>query len=219
MNIIIFGPPGSGKGTISQVLVNKHNYKHLALGDVFREHIKKETKLGLEIKKIVESGNLVSDELVSRVAKEELIKIGRKHHLIIDGYPRTIGQGNALDAISKELNIHWDYAIYLDVEREIIIERIVTRRVCSKCGATYNVRYNPPRIPDTCNMCGGQVIQRKDDNREIITTRLDNYTKETAPLVDFYQKKGIFRTIASHGDVNEIVTEILNLEQKNEITH
>ncbi|MGH1411453.1 MAG: adenylate kinase family protein [Mycoplasma sp.] len=216
MNIIIFGPPGSGKGTISQVLVNKHNYKHLALGDVFREHIKKQTKLGLEIKKIVESGNLVSDELVSQVAKEELVKIGRKQHLIIDGYPRTIGQGNALDIISKELNINWNFAVYLDVEREIIIDRIITRRVCSKCGSTYNIRYNPPKVANVCDICGGEVIQRTDDKREIITTRLDNYINETAPLVDFYKNKGIFRTISSHGDVNEIVNEILNLQLKNE---
>lgn len=213
MNIVLLGAPGSGKGTVSMTLVDKHGFAHVAPGDIFRNNIKKQTPLGLEIKKIVDGGNLVSDELVSKVVKDYVEKLPKHNNIIFDGFPRTIGQAEALFKIAQELNTTIDKAIYLDIPKDEVIKRLSSRLTCTHCGATYNSISLPPKVAGICDRCGSPVSQRKDDTPEAINIRFENYFKNTQPLINYYKEKNILETIpfSKHKTIDELINLLHDL--------
>ena len=184
MKAVIFGPPGSGKGTYASRLQAKLGVDVVAMGDIFREIMKEDSALGRKVKGFVEKGLLVPDEVVIEVLKERLAKIPKSRGFILDGFPRTIEQADALDKITKI-----DVIILLTVPDWIIVERLSTRRICMNCGAVYNVRYLKPKVEGICDKCGGQLYQRSDDTAEVIKERIRVYEKQTQPILQYYGKK------------------------------
>lgn len=182
MNLIIFGPPGAGKGTYASRLAVELKIANIATGDIFRQEIKERTALGNRIADFVEKGLLVPDEIVIEVLKKRLEQSNSQCGFILDGYPRTVEQAKALDEVVKV-----DAVIRLVVPEQIIIERLSARRVCRKCGAIYNVKFLRPRVEGVCDKCGGELIQREDDKPEVIRERLRVYEKQTQPLIEHYR--------------------------------
>lgn len=190
MNLILLGPPGAGKGTQATRLVSKYGIPHISTGDIFRENIKKGTPLGKKAKEYMDRGELVPDSLVIDLATDRLSQDDCKDGFLLDGFPRTIEQAVALDAYLKENNRKIDRVIDLDVEKEELIKRLIGRRVCKDCGATYHVDHMPPKQAGLCDKCKGELIQRADDTRETVENRIDVYNRQTKPLLDYYHKAG-----------------------------
>jgi adenylate kinase len=186
MKAIIFGPPGSGKGTYASRLQAKLGVDVIAMGDIFREIMKEDTALGRKVKGFVEKGLLVPDDVVIEVLKQRLAKVSKDKGFILDGFPRTIEQAIALDKITEV-----DVVILLTVPDWIIIERLSTRRICKKCGEVYNVRYLKPKVEGVCDKCGGQLYQRSDDTAEVIKGRIKVYEKQTQPILQHYKAKKV----------------------------
>jgi adenylate kinase len=186
MKAIIFGPPGSGKGTYASRLQDKLGVNVVAMGDIFREILKEETPIGKKVKGFVEKGLLVPDNVVIEVLKQRLAKVSAKKGFILDGFPRTIEQAKALNGVS---NI--DVVIRLTVPDWIIIERLSTRRICKSCGEVYNIRYLKPKVESVCDKCGGQLYQRSDDTAEVIKERIQVYERQTQPILQHYAQKRI----------------------------
>jgi adenylate kinase len=186
VNLIIFGAPGSGKGTYASRLKDKLNVEVIATGDIFREMIKENTSLGRRVKAYVESGLLVPDDVTFDVLKESLAKIPKGKGFILDGYPRTVEQAKALDRIA---NI--DAIIHLTVPEWIIVERLSSRRICQNCGAVYNLLFLKPKKDMVCDKCGGPLYQRSDDTPEVIKKRIEVYEKQTQPLLEYYRAKKV----------------------------
>ena len=186
MKAIIFGPPGSGKGTYASRLQAKLGLDVIAMGDIFRAIMKEDSSLGKKVKHYVEKGLLVPDDVVIEVLKQRLMKSSNKEGFILDGFPRTIEQANALD---KTTNI--DVIIQLTVPDWIIVERLSTRRICKSCGEIYNVRYLKPKVEGVCDKCGGQLYQRSDDTVEVIKERIRVYERQTQPILQYYKEKKV----------------------------
>lgn len=186
VNLIIFGAPGSGKGTYASRLKEKLDVEVIATGDIFREMIKADTPLGRKVREYVEKGLLVPDEITLEVLKQSLAKIPKGKGFILDGYPRTVWQAEALDKIAKI-----DAVIHLIVPDWIIIERLSSRRICQNCGAIYNMLFLKPKRDMVCDKCGGPLYQRPDDTPEVIKKRIEVYEKQTQPLLDYYRGKGV----------------------------
>jgi adenylate kinase len=184
MKLIIFGPPGSGKGTYSSRIAPKFNIPHIATGDIFREIAKSETPLGKKVAEYLNKGELVPDNIVIEILKERISKEDCKNGFILDGYPRTIPQAEALEKITKI-----DKIINLVVPEDVIIQRLSTRRICKKCGSIFNIRTLPPKKEGICDYCGGELYQREDDKPEVIRERLKIYQRQTEPLLNFYKGK------------------------------
>lgn len=210
MRVVLLGPPGSGKGTQAKGIATAFNIPHISTGDIFRENLKKETPLGLKAKGYMESGQLVPDELVIALVEDRLSQSDCVNGYLLDGFPRTVAQADALDQFSTKVGKPLDYVIDFQVGDDVIIDRIVGRRVCPVCGASYHISFCPPKVADVCDVCQNALIQRKDDNEDTIKTRLSVYHSESAPLVDYYQKKNIL--VAINGDqAPEIVAkDIIN---------
>ena len=207
MNILLFGPPGAGKGTQSAFLVEKHGMSHLSTGDLFRAAIKSGTPLGLEAKKFMDLGQLVPDSVTIGLV-EEKIKDLKKKDFILDGFPRTVTQAEALERLLKSHGLSLGKAIFLVVPFDLLMGRLTGRRVCEKCGATYHIESMPPGPGDTCKACGGKVVQRKDDSPEVIGTRLEAYEKNTSPLKDYYRSKGKLVEVQGTGGVEEVYARL-----------
>jgi adenylate kinase len=186
MKAIIFGPPGSGKGTYASRLQDKLGVDVVAMGDIFREIMKESTPLGKKVKSFVEKGLLVPDEVAIEVLKQRLTRASTKTGFILDGFPRTIEQAKSLDDIAKI-----DVVIQLTVPDSIIIERLSTRRICKNCGEVYNIRYLKPKIEGVCDKCGGELYQRSDDTAEVIRDRIHVYERQTQPILKHYSQKRI----------------------------
>lgn len=184
MKAIIFGPPGSGKGTYASRLHDKLGVGVIAMGDIFREIMKEDTTLGKKVKGFVEKGLLIPDDIVIEVLKQRLAKASSKKGFILDGFPRTIEQAKALDNIAKI-----DVIIQLTVPDSIIIERLSTRRICKNCGEVFNIRYLRPKVEGLCDKCGGQLYQRSDDTAEVIKDRISVYERQTQPILNHYAQK------------------------------
>ena len=210
MNLLIFGAPGSGKGTQSALLVEKNNYKQISSGDLFRNAIKNQTPLGLKAKEYMDKGNLVPDELTINLIKEVLGE-NKDKKFILDGFPRTIKQAEALNDLLRELDRVVGIALFLEVPKEKLKGRLIGRRVCKNCGATYHVDSYPPKHAGKCDNCGGELIQRADDKEDVIEQRLDVYEANTAPLKDFYKRMGIFKSIDGLGTQDEIYKRIIEV--------
>jgi adenylate kinase len=205
LSIVLFGPPGAGKGTQAKKIIEEKDYLHISTGDLFREAMKNETPLGLEAKSYVDSGNLVPDTVTIGLVKEVLQK-NPEGQFIFDGFPRTSPQAEALDELVNDMGATpIKHALFLEVPKETLTKRLTGRRVCRDCGAVYHVDANPPSTDGVCDKCGGtDIYQRKDDSEEVISTRLDAYMKNTEPLKDYYQKKGLFVEIAGQGDPKDV---------------
>ncbi|MGE5555584.1 MAG: adenylate kinase [Methanocella sp.] len=186
MNAIIFGAPGAGKGTYSTRMQNQLGVDVIAMGDIFRESVKQNTELGTKVKSYVERGALVPDEVVVEVLKERLSKVPQGKGFLLDGFPRTIAQAEALEKIAKI-----DVILMLDVPDQIIVERLTSRRICKNCGTVYNIRFLKPKVEGKCDKCGGELYQRADDNEAVIRNRLQVYKTQTEPVVAYYKQKGL----------------------------
>lgn len=188
--ILMFGAPGSGKGTISKLLVDVFDLPHISTGDIFRENVKNGTPLGKEVKAIMDAGGLVSDELVNRITADRLSKPDCANGFILDGYPRTIDQARFLDGVVKNLGVE-PLVLNLETDYNIIVSRLTARRSCPQCGAVYNVVSLRPKVEGVCDACGAGLITREDDKEEVIRQRFEAYDKQTAPLVDFFKRAGV----------------------------
>jgi adenylate kinase len=204
MNLVLLGPPGAGKGTHAKILSEKLKAPHLAAGDILRQHIREKTELGVKAKDIIERGELVSDDLVNAMMEEEIGRAGFSKGFILDGYPRTIGQADALERFLKKNQKKLDAAINFGTSEKMIISRLSGRRVCTKCGGNYHVRNIPPKKEGICDNCGEKLTQRKDDEPATILHRLEMYEKETKPLIEYYQKKGLLQEVPGDYDVPEL---------------
>ncbi len=211
MNIILFGPPGAGKGTQADFICEKLNIPTISTGAVLREAMKNGTPTGLKAKSFIEAGKLVSDDIVTAIIKERLAEKDCENGYILDGFPRTIPQAEALDAMGVKI----DAVLSIEVTDDVIINRLSNRRLCGECGASYHLIFNPTKDNVHCDKCGGELVTRKDDDPEVVKSRLDTYHSQTEPLKDFYEKKGLVRTVAGQNDVKDttrLVFKALGIE-------
>lgn len=204
MNIIFLGPPGVGKGTQAAHVVSKFNIPHISTGDMFRAAIKEGTEYGLEAKKYMEAGKLVPDEVTINIVRERLGKDDCKKGYLLDGFPRTIPQAEALDKICEELNLPIQKVINLTADKELLLRRITGRRVCRNCGSIYHIETLRSKVEGKCDNCGGELYQRVDDSVEKVKVRLEVYESQTAPLIEYYRNKGLLVDIPSTGSVEEV---------------
>ncbi|MDE6661783.1 MAG: adenylate kinase [Lachnospiraceae bacterium] len=208
MKIIMLGAPGAGKGTQAQMIADKYEIPHISTGDIFRENVKNGTELGMEAKKYMDQGALVPDELTVKILLDRVAKDDCKNGYVLDGFPRTIPQAEVLDNALNEIGEKIDYAINVDVPDENIIRRMSGRRACLSCGATYHIEHVPPKKEGICDRCGKELVLRDDDKEETVKNRLDVYHKQTQPLIDFYTKKGVLKTVDGTVDMKDVFAAI-----------
>lgn len=208
MRILLMGPPGAGKGTQAEKLTEKLNIPHISTGDMFRKALKEGTELGLKAKSFMDQGKLVPDEVTVGIVKERLSEDDCQNGFLLDGFPRTVPQADALLEILKQLNMELDAVINIQVDREALVERLTGRRVCKTCGATYHVKFNPPKEEDICEKCGGQLYQRNDDKPETVGNRLDVYEEQTAPLIQYYRDKELLKEINGSQSMDKVLQDI-----------
>lgn len=201
MNVILLGAPGAGKGTQAVRLAEKYNIPHISTGDIFRSNIKGQTPIGIVAKSYIDKGQLVPDEVTIQIVKERLEKDDCKNGYLLDGFPRTVSQAEALDTFSKV-----EAVVNVDVPLNKLLKRITGRRVCAKCGESYHVDYLNGKTD--CAKCGAELIQRADDNEATVSARLDVYEKQTAPLIEYYAAKGVLLTVDGDGDIERVFNSI-----------
>ena len=209
-NIVLMGPPGAGKGTLATKLKENLHLTHISTGDMFREAIKNQTELGKLAKSYLDSGNLVPDEVTIGLVKERLSKDDCATGFLLDGFPRTLVQAEALDRLSKEINRPIETVINLDCDTNELIRRISGRRVCKNCGAPYHVDTMKPKVDGVCDICGGPLYQRADDNEEALKVRLQHYVTSTKPLLDYYEEQGILRNFNSLCGIERLFDEVVS---------
>ena len=208
MKLLIMGRTGAGKGTQAANIKEYYNIPHISTGDMFRAAMKNGTKLGLLAKSYMEKGALVPDEVTIGIVEERLQEDDCKNGFLLDGFPRTIAQAEAFDAFLNSNNIKLDAALNVDVDASILIRRMVGRRVCKTCGATYHVEFNPSKKEGVCDNCGSPLIQRPDDTEETAVSRLATYDAQTAPLLDFYAKKNLLKTVNGDQPLDKVFDDI-----------
>lgn len=210
MNLILMGLPGAGKGTQAETIVEQYHVVHISTGDMFREAMAQQTEIGIKVKSIMDQGNLVSDDVTSALVKERLAKEDvQKSGYMLDGFPRTIAQAEALDEIASELNEPISGVLYIDVPVEKLVERLSGRFICKNCGATYHKIFHLPKVEGTCDVCGAhEFYQRDDDKPEAVKNRLDVNIKMNTPLIDFYENKGLLHKINGDQDIEDVYKEV-----------
>ncbi len=209
MRIVLLGAPGSGKGTQAKLLAEKYRIPHVSTGDLLRANLAAGTPLGLQAKAAMDSGQLVSDDLVLAIIRDRLKNPDSKKGFILDGFPRNIPQAHALDGMLRNIAQPLDAAILMEVDFDILMQRLTGRRTCENCGASYNVYTNPPRLEDQCDRCGGPLHHRADDNEETIGNRLRVYEAQTKPLIGYYRDQGRIETVDGVGDVKDIMKRMV----------
>ena len=208
MNMMLLGPPGCGKGTQAKILIDTYHIPQISTGDILRETIKRGSPLGIEAKTYMDQGLLVPDLLVIRIIEERLQQTDCKPGFILDGFPRTVAQAEALDVTLSKVGSKLEYVFSIEVDGEELIKRLTGRRICKKCGESYHLTFNPPKQEGLCDSCQGELYQRDDDREETIRNRLKVYRAQTAPLIDFYKGKGILRSIDGMGSIEGIQERI-----------
>ncbi|AOZ88536.1 adenylate kinase [Bacillus xiamenensis] len=211
MNLVLMGLPGAGKGTQAERIVDDYGIPHISTGDMFRAAMKEETQLGLEAKSFIDKGELVPDEVTIGIVRERLGKNDCEQGFLLDGFPRTVAQAEALEDILKDLGRTIDYVINIKVDKDALMERLTGRRICKNCGATYHLVFNPPAKENVCDKCGGELYQRADDNAETVSTRLEVNLKQTEPLLNFYSEKGYLVNIDGAKHINDVYADIKDL--------
>lgn len=209
LRAVLLGPPGAGKGTQAVRLVEKYEIPHISTGDIFRKNIKEGTELGKKAQEYMNAGALVPDELVVDLVKDRLQQDDCKNGFLLDGFPRTIFQAEKLDEFLSESNLKMDIVINLKVEKEALIKRLTGRRVCKDCGASYHIVNVPPKKEGVCDICGGELIQRKDDNIETVENRINVYEDQTAPLIGYYKEAGSLVDFDGEASLDEVFDAIV----------
>ena len=209
MRIILMGPPGAGKGTQAEVLTKELNIPHISTGDMFRKAVREGTPLGIEAKRYMDSGRLVPDEVTVGIVKERLAEEDCQNGFLLDGFPRTVPQADALERTMQELGAKIDRVINIDVDKGALLKRLTGRRVCKSCGATFHVDNKPSREGNNCELCHGQLYQRSDDTEFTVANRLTVYEQQTAPLLDYYAGKGLILNIPGDNGVETVTENIL----------
>ncbi|MEA3288836.1 MAG: adenylate kinase [Campylobacterota bacterium] len=210
MNLMVFGAPGAGKGTQAKFLIEKYGIPQISTGDILRAAIADKTDMGMEAKKFMDEGKLVPDSTIIGIIKDRLAEDDCKKGFILDGFPRTLPQAEALNELMKNMEISLDKVISLNVPDELIVGRITGRRVCSDCGASFHVEFNPSKEENKCDYCGNELIIRKDDNAETVKSRLGAYHEQTAPLIEFYTKMGVMVELDGTKDVAEVTADMIS---------
>ncbi len=214
MKIIMLGAPGAGKGTQAQMIADQYHIPHVSTGDIFRANIKNGTELGMEAKKYMDQGLLVPDELTVKILLDRVAEEDCKEGYLLDGFPRTIPQAEVLDKALTELGDEIDYAINVDVPDENIVKRMSGRRACLSCGSTYHMEHIPPKKEGVCDKCGNELVLRDDDKPETVLNRLEVYHKQTQPLIQFYEEKGVLRTVDGTKPMKEVFDSIVEILKK-----
>jgi adenylate kinase len=211
MNIILMGLPGAGKGTQASEIVKKFPIPHISTGDMFRKAIKEETDLGKEAKSYMDRGELVPDEVTVGIVKERISEDDAKKGFLLDGFPRTIDQAEALNDIMKQLDRDIDAVINIEVPEEELMNRLTGRRICPKCGTTYHLVFNPPKEDGVCDLDGEKLYQREDDNPETVANRLNVNVKQSKPILSFYDEKGVLKNIDGSKDINKVTEGVISI--------
>jgi adenylate kinase len=217
-NLILIAAPGAGKGTLSKALKEEYNYVHISTGDLLREIVASGDPLGKEIEALLAQGNFVSDELVFEVLKKRLSEPDCKNGIILDGFPRNLKQAETYDKLVEEVGLDLGTAVLLDIDESILVSRITGRRLCKDCGAIYNLN-NPdmiPKVDGVCDKCGGSLYQRSDDNEEALKTRYATYLEQTAPLIEYYENKGILRRVDAGVSVESTLNQVKEIIKEGE---
>ena len=208
MNVVLLGAPGAGKGTQAAKMAGEFALPHISTGDIFRKAVSDGTPLGLEAKRYMDAGELVPDEVTIGIVKERLAQPDCANGFILDGFPRTVPQADALENALGSMGTALDAVILVDVPKEALVDRLTARRQCRACGRIYNVHGDMPANPEVCDACGGDVYQRADDTVETVTNRLDVYERNTQPLIDYYRGKGLLRTVEGDRDVDAVFADV-----------
>lgn len=208
MKLILLGPPGAGKGTQAESIKEKYNLIHISTGDIFRKNMKENTPLGKKAKEYVDKGQLVPDEITVAMVEDRLKEDDVAEGFLLDGFPRSVSQAEALDELMLEMATQIDKVINIQVDKSILVERAVGRRICRDCGATYHIKFNPPKVAGICDKCGGELYQRADDNEATVAKRIDVYETETMPLVEYYTQKGNIVTLNGDQAIDKVFSEI-----------
>lgn len=208
MKLVLLGPPGAGKGTHAKILSEEFHIPQLATGDILRQHIREKTKLGLRAKDMIERGELVPDELVNEIMLDQMRQPAAQKGFILDGYPRTIGQADALEGFLKKEGTRLAAVLNFATSEKVILDRLSGRRICSKCGANYHLRNIPPKREGICGRCGEKLSQRKDDEPQTIRYRLQRYENQTRPLIQYYKNKGLLHEVHGDYDIPELQVEL-----------
>jgi len=208
VKLIFLGLPGAGKGTQAEVISKKLNIPQISTGDILRENVRLGTELGKKAKKYMDEGKLVPDDIIINMMKERLNSDDCKNGFILDGFPRTIKQAEALDSIIKI-----DKVIFIDVPEDVLLSRLTGRRVCKNCNNVYHLEFNPPKNPSICDKCGGELYQRDDDKEETVKKRIETYNNQTKPLIDYYENKGILIRINGNQPIDKVTKDIIEVLQ------
>ncbi|WP_290775994.1 adenylate kinase [Anaerofustis sp.] len=210
MKLVLLGPPGAGKGTQASKIVDKYNVVHISTGDIFRKNLSENTPLGQKAKEYMDKGLLVPDDVTVEMVEDRLSWPDISGSYMLDGFPRTISQAESLDEILKKSNEKLDLALCIEADYSLLTKRITGRRMC-KCGETYHVEFHPPKVDGICDKCGGELYQRDDDKEDTVVKRLKEYEEKTQPLVDYYKKQDILKTVNGSRTVDEVFTDISNI--------
>lgn len=208
MRIVLLGPPGAGKGTQAAKIVSRFAIPHISTGDILRKNLREGTPLGLKAKEYMDRGLLVPDDLVVEIIKDRLTQKDCAKGFMLDGFPRTVAQAKALDTVLKDMGISLDAVLNINVDYDLLVDRITGRRICKDCGATYHVAFNPPKVEGKCDVCGGELYQRDDDKEETVKKRLEVYTEETQTLINYYQEKSILESINGEQNIDKVFEDI-----------
>lgn len=209
MRLVLLGPPGAGKGTQAASIVEKYNIPHISTGDIFRKNVKEGTPLGKKAKEYMDQGALVPDELVVAIVEDRLKEEDCKNGFLLDGFPRTVTQAEQLDVVLEKMGIVIDKVINIDVDKDILINRAVGRRVCQACGATYHETFKPTKQAAICDLCGGTIYQRDDDKEATVSKRIQVYLNQTQPLIEYYTNKGNIITVNGDQEINTVFKDMI----------